>query len=227
MLDEPSVFAGTGDECPLPASSRRLPGRAFMTVGGDTVMLRFFDEGSEIIECSVEGAALLADDYRVLPPAVEAGTLAEADLWMADFNADDAAWFTLFLSGPGTANTWASEAVRQGLGSLITRHERWLADSGVNRASAAAYEHDALSRSLQYGLNMGPVHCMEVLARRLRLIEEAVSEDLSNPSFKRGQYYKKVALREGVSCMVPSLHQYVALELAKAVERRESEEAGG
>lgn len=50
------------------------------------------------------------------------------------------------LGGPETAAEWVR---RQGHLSLVARRDRWAAESGVLRASAACYEHGITSRCAQ------------------------------------------------------------------------------
>ena len=62
----------------------------------------------------------------------------------------------------------------------------WKAESGVGKNDRSVFEHEVLSRTLEFAatadaLNLRNLSFAEFILRRIQLIEEAVAEDPSNP----------------------------------------------
>ena len=116
----------------------------------------------------------------------------------------------------------------------MTRHEAWKSDSGVKKELAAVYEHEVLSRALQFagsvdGLNLTALSSCELMARRIQLIESAVREDALSPSYEGARHFMGVGGGRGGAFVVPSLQAHVAGELGKEAailkEKRKAREA--
>ena len=109
----------------------------------------------------------------------------------------------------------------------MTRHQRWVGESGVSASDRNIHEHEVLSLILHHGccwdgLNAPNIAALETAARRLQLIEEAVAENPSQPSWEGSQHYMGRDERRGGALMAPSLRTFVAGELGKeaAVQKR-------
>ena len=121
-------------------------------------------------------------------------------------------------SGPSTRGWFATQVVASGYGSLTARHTRWKAESGVGKNDRCVFEHEVLSRALEYAatsdaLNLRNFSFAEFLLRRIQLIEEAVSEDPSNPVYENARLYMGSEERRGGAIMAPTLRPHVPNEL--------------
>ena len=78
-------------------------------------------------------------------------------------------------------------------------------------------------------LNAGNLACLETVSRRLQLIEEAVAENPSAPSWEGASIFMGSVERRGGALMAPDLRAYVAGELGKEAaiqkEKRKAREA--
>ena len=233
MLDEPHEDFHIGDQFTLPAGAVRLGSRAPVTVGADVVVLKFLPENAHIDACVEARKAFLLDDCRVLPTTPDGLTFPEATGKMDQVDPSLARLPPTNLRGPAVAGKWLVEVLRVGRGSLVTRHERWSAESGVSRNSALCFEHEVLSRALQAaavldGINLKNMVFAEILLRRKQLLEEAVSEDPSNPSYEGAAHFMGTGSRRG-GFVHPDLKKFVAEEIGNEAailkEKRNAREA--
>ena len=118
----------------------------------------------------------------------------------------------------------------------MTRDHRWVRESGIGSADRSIYEHEVLSMILHHSvtwdmLQPGNLAGLEVAARRMQLIEEAVSENPEKPSWDGARVYMGTDEGRGGSVMAPGLRSYVASELGKSAaiqkEKRKAREAKG
>ena len=83
--------------------------------------------------------------------------------------------------GPRTALWWLQACSRSG-GTALTRHHRWVTEAGIPCGDRAVHEHQLLSRAVDFavmydGLNAPNLGCIEVLIRRMQLLESAQLDD--------------------------------------------------
>ena len=137
------------------------------------------------------------------------------------------------LQGPPTAAEWLEAVAAQGHVSLLSRHHKWISESGIKHTDRLVYEHEVLSRTIDVGMvwdgvNMKNTWFAELLLRRMQLLEHAVGEDPHNPSYKEAQHFMG-SNEVGGAYVAPSLQNFVATELGKQTailkEKRKSREA--
>ena len=234
VLDEPLEKYEIGTEVPLPAGASRLQDRSLVVIDGVTAVLKYLPEGAKVQDYVRERRAMLADDPRVLSVQQEARTLLEAVGEMVKVSRASFGAASSPLSGPETSEPWLKTVTTQGHGSLVTRHDKWSAESGVNRNSGPCHEHSVLSRAVQLGATVDGINVMnsvafELLLRRLQLIEEAVNEVPDQPSFEGARHFMGIADARGGAYVAPSLKRFVADELGKEAaimkEKRKAREA--
>ena len=236
MLDEPVGDYEVGREFDLPAAAVRLHSRALVTVDGEVAVLAYLPDGSDIEEYTKARRALLNEDSRVVTVEGRALTLRESVEAMRDDSRGSIDLPACPLGGPMVGGKWLDEVMKQGHISLVSRHERWAAESGVQRGSGLAFEHEALSRALQLlathdGFNLRVSAGAELMLRRLQLLEDAVGEDPSNPSYDGASHFMGQPSRRGGGFVHPELKKYVAEELGREAaimkEKRKAREARG
>ena len=98
------------------------------------------------------------------------------------------------------------------------------------------YEHELISKPVDLfimvdGLNVKQSEGIELLLRRLQLMEDAVAFNPSDPSFDGADHYMGTGERRGGALVAPSLRARVAAELGReaavAKEMRKAREAKG
>ena len=135
---------------------------------------------------------------------------------------DDPTW-SLPFGGPPTATYMLNRVAPSTVGGFVTRHDRWVAQSGVQQRSPIVYEHEVLSRALQFGvvwdrLNLRQCAMAEFMLRRMQLQEDVVAENPSSPTFDGARLYMGIEDRPGGAAMAPSLRAHVSAELGKEAE---------
>ena len=137
--------------------------------------------------------------------------------------------------GPAGAKYLFLKVARGGR-TYMTRHHRWVRESGVRGTDRNVHEHEVLSLVLHYAIvwdsyNIGNSAAMEIIARRLQLIEEAVSENPDALSWEGARLHVGLEERRGGALMMPNLRSFVASEMGKEAailkEKRKAKEAGG
>ena len=231
VLDEPTEGHDVGDQFSLPGGAMVLGDRCLVQVGGDVVTLKHLPGGTDIRHYARERQALLADDERVLPVADGPRSFGDA---VADMSRGGRSVGPPSpLDGPATAEWWLEAAAREHR-SLVTRSQRWRAESGVSKGSAIAYEHEVESRALELGatidgINLKKSVMCEFLLRRLQLAEAAVLENPDQPSFEGARHFLGIPDRRGGALVAPSLNAHVAAELGREAgilkEKRKAREA--
>ena len=230
-MDEPMGTHDVGDEVALPAGSVGVSDRALIELDGFVAVVRYLPHGENVPEYIARRKNMLADDPRTISVPSTSAMRSFADA-VHEMIEDETA--NIPLTGPRTAAYFVRSVVSAGHGGLVTRHDRWLRESGVSLGSAIAFEHQLISRALEMaatvdGLDLMNLGVMELLARRMQNIEEAVIENPSQPSFEGSEHYLGVSERKGGAIVAPSLKQHVASELAKEAailkERRKAREA--
>lgn len=134
------------------------------------------------------------------------------------------------LEGPRSAMWWLRATRRQGL-TPITRHNRWLVDSGA--ADRSTHEHEVLSQCIELAatvdqVNLASLISFEFLVRRLQLIEEAHVLAPSAPSYEGSEHWMGSGRRRGGVLVSPALAKHVASRVREetevAKERRKARE---
>ena len=138
------------------------------------------------------------------------------------------------LTGPRTALWLFKKVARSGAGTFVARHHRWARESGVPAKSKSVHEHQLLSHALDIfiqvdRLNAANVFGVELLARRLQLVEEVHVDTPENPSWEGSEHFMGDDARKGGALIAPSLKAHVASELQKESqimeEKRKAAEA--
>ena len=118
-------------------------------------------------------------------------------------------------------------------GGFVAQHDRWITNSGVNKGSPVAFEHEVLSRALQYGVTWGHLNLRtsamaEFLFRRMQLQEDVVVENPQNPVCEGAEYYMGVDEKRGGASTAPSLRQHASAEIGRDAailkEKRKAQE---
>ena len=216
----------------LPAGAVLLGAEfALVAIGQDVVKCRRLEAGSSISDDVRERKAFLADDIRVLTPSLEPRGLIEALKEMAGPRTSGPA---SPLAGPDSKSWWLDAVLRSGLG-LVARHHRWRSESGCNHLRLM-HEHEVLSRIVELlgthdGINLRQSEGVELALRRMQLMEEAVSESPSDPSFEGAEHFLGIQEKRGGALVAPSLRAHVAGELGREAailrEKRKAREAKG
>ena len=98
------------------------------------------------------------------------------------------------------------------------------------------HEHEVISRAVELlgsidGVNLRQSEGVELLLRRFQLMEEAVAESPSDPSFEGAEHFMGTQERKGGALVAPSLREHVAAELGREAaimkEKRKAREAKG
>ena len=136
------------------------------------------------------------------------------------------------LDGP-LSLAWFINAMANSGTTPLLRHGKWVAESGVGADSRSAHEHSILSHVLEKSmvvdqLNVVNLVSMEIVGRRLILLEEAHSVDPGAPSFEGWEHWLGLGERRAGVLIPPELSRFVAKrvgdEAAVAKERRKAKE---
>ena len=136
------------------------------------------------------------------------------------------------LDGPRSLGWFITAMANSGTTPLL-RHGKWVAESGVGADSRSAHEHSILSHVLEKSmvvdqLNVVNLVSMEIIGRRLILLEEAHSVDPGQPSFEGWEHWLGLGERRAGVLIPPELSRFVAKrvgdEAAVAKERRKAKE---
>ena len=112
-------------------------------------------------------------------------------------------------------------------------HSRWREASGIDRADRSRFEHETLCSILESALvydqlNVPSLASMELLIRRVQLIEDAHSGNPLHPSYERSHHFLGRPIGERGAVVDPALSSHVAqrlqAEAAVAKERRKQRE---
>ena len=227
VVDEPTETNNVGDLVALPPGAAVLGTRALVAIGGEIVALKRLDPGTDLAAYSAARKALLSDDMRVIPLKTRGFAEAAAEM--------TASAVATPLTGPRSADWLVTEISRSG-GGMVSRHMRWRRESGVKSGDRIIFEHEVVSRAVEYAAthdayNIRNSVSMEFLLRRLQLLEEAVAENLEQPSYDGAKHYLGVEERKGGALMAPALRAHVASELQRETailkEKRKAREARG
>ena len=233
VVDEPGSEVEIGDEYGLPARAAVVGDRALVQIGGEVTVMRFLNAGADVTAYVKARRELLAEDDRILAPKSSGRrTLAEAVGEMVEVPTPDGA--PRPITGPRTAAEWLSTVVVQGHTSLVSRHNRWVGECGLKHNDRLVYEHEVISRTLDTAIswdnsNIKNLWSCEMLLRRLQLLEHAVAEDPTNPSYEGASHFMGSTDMAGGGYIAPSLQSFVANELGKTTailkEKRKAREA--
>jgi hypothetical protein len=136
------------------------------------------------------------------------------------------------LDGPRSLGWFINDMANSGTTPLL-RHGKWVAESGVGADSRSAHEHSILSHVLEKSmvvdqLNVVNLVSMEIIGRRLILLEEAHSVDPGQPSFEGWEHWLGLGERRAGVLIPLELSRFVAKrvgdEAAVAKERRKAKE---
>ena len=115
----------------------------------------------------------------------------------------------------------------------LMRHSKWVSESGVRADSRSAHDHSILSHILENAvvidqLNVVNLVCLEIVRKRLILLEEAHPIDPGQPSFEGWEHWLGLGERRAGILIPPELSWHVAKkvgdESAVAKERRKAKE---
>ena len=163
-----------------------------------------------------------ANGYRVRPFPEAARMLEVSEMDEKDFPLDgprSSSWFLTAMANSGT--------------TPLHRHGKWVAESGVGADSRSAHEHSILSHVVEKAitidqLNVVNLVSLEIVVRRLILLEEAHSVDPGAPSFEGWEHWLGLGERRAGVLIPPELSRHVARkvgdEAAVAKERRKAKE---
>ena len=233
VLDEPSVELKVGTPIAWPAGTVVQKGVALVEVEGDMVKVRFLAAGTDVDDYAHSRQQFLVRDPRVLPRPLDRS---DGEFRTIARDMEEDALLSLPFGGPKTAGFMVEHAAPSSVGGFVARHDRWRAASGVGARTPILYEHEVLSRALQYAvvhdfLNLKALACVEFLMRRMQLLEDVVAENPSAPSFEAASHYMGSAERAGGAVMAPSLRAHVSGELGREAailkEKMKAREARG
>ena len=102
----------------------------------------------------------------------------------------------------------------------VAHHQQWLLHSGVDRTRAQAHEHFIHSCVLEFAacfdaLRLENLISMELIGRRLQLIERAFLDSPTAPDFSYAQEYLSLVPHQEGSVRAPNLEAFVAEELRR------------
>ena len=233
ICDEPGAAYEIGDEYGLPGGAVVAGDRALVSIGADTVVLKNLVAGADITAYVKSRRELLAEDDRILAPlANRQRTMPESITAMIEVPTP--AGTPQPIQGPRTAGEWLTTVVTQGHTSLTSRHNKWVTESGIRNTDRLCYEHEVISKALDISMiwdnsNLKNLWGSEILLRRLQLLEHAVAEDPSNPSYEGSMHFMGSFDSSAGGFVAPSLQTYVAAELGKSTailkEKRKAREA--
>jgi len=130
------------------------------------------------------------------------------------------------LEGPRTLSWIAREMGKVG-GGPMQHHQRWRTSAKVDDSDRSVHEHEVLCLALELGgcydqMELGSLAAFEVLARRLRLLEESKAAG-GAAAYEGAKFF--LGSRRGGTLMAPTLSRHVATRLQEEVavmkERRE------
>ena len=136
------------------------------------------------------------------------------------------------LSGPRVGG-WMMRSIANSGTTPIMRHSKWTAESGVGGESRSAHEHFLLSHIIEKAcvydqLNIMNCSCIELVVRRMILLEEAHSINAQHPNFEGAEHWLGLGERRAGVLIPPSLSQFVAKKVAEDTavqkERRKARE---
>ena len=232
IYDAPASTGSVGDPIAVPAGSTIAGSHALVMIGGEAVLAKYLEAGTSLYEYIEKRRVFLADDSRILAAPVPRAE--EATMTVVGAMYDDPE-ITLPIDGPKTALFLADRVAKSG-GSFVTRHHRWVRESGIGPTDRNVFEHEVLSHLLHYSatwdhLDITNSAGLELAGRRLQLIEEAVSENPSQPSWEGSRHYMGLEQRRGGAVLDTGLRAFVATELGKEAavvkEKRKAREARG
>jgi hypothetical protein len=235
VIDEPGSAYNVGERIALPAAALILGNQALVDVSGngtEILKCRLIAQGENIDDYTTERRALLADDHRTLPQPSTIVQGSEVEL-IREMTKKDNLLFPN-LEGPRTAD-WILQNVAQMTGAGFgVRHTRWVRESGVSQNDRSVYEHQLLSKVLEAAISVDRLNAknlmsIELVARRLQLIEEVIADNPSQPSWENSNLYMGWSERRGGALMDPTLRAHVATRLSAETailkERRKAREA--
>ena len=136
------------------------------------------------------------------------------------------------ISGPRTLLWLLREVSKTGSGPRA-RHHRWVIEASVGVGDRSRYEHEVLSEILELActydcLNAPNIGALELVGRRLQLIEEAHSSSPGAPCYDGSEHFMGTQLKPGGALVAPMLANHVMeklkMESGIAKERRTADE---
>jgi hypothetical protein len=200
-LDQPLAEYDAGELFQLPAHSPTLRGKYWGLIDGQPASFISSRGGESGGVLALPGGPL---GFR--PPrgaASAAGRRREEFLhpWSRTWKSSSHTVAATPLAGPPTVS-WLLDSVATQGRDLLTRHHRWVAETGVKPGTAAVFEHQILSIFLQYGATVDRfiiknLTAFELAARRMQLHERAVSESPEGPSCEGARHFLGIQERRG------------------------------
>jgi len=233
VIDEPTFSHEVGKEIvSLPSGAQVLGSRALVVIDGEPTVVKFLSEGVKVQDYVHARQAFLCVDRRIqfCPQVDDHQPIASLVREMKDIKGG----LPTPIEGTPVASWFLSQATEGSGASLIARHHRWRAESGVRGSLPCVYEHETLSQALDLGvrvdrLNMKNLVMVEFLLRRMQLHENAILENPEAPSYEGARFWMGISERKGGALIAPSLQSHVASELSKDAailkEKRKAREA--
>jgi hypothetical protein len=233
VIDEPTYNHEVGKEIvSLPAGAQVLGTRALVVIDGESTVVKLLAEGVKINDYVHARQAFLCVDRRIqfCPLLEDHQPVATLIREMKDIKGGLASP----IEGTPVASWFLNQATEGTGASLVARHHRWRAESGVRGSLPCVYEHETLSQALDLGvrvdrLNLKNLVMVEFLLRRMQLHENAILENPDAPSYEGARFWMGMSERKGGALIAPSLQTHVASEFSKEAailkEKRKAREA--
>ena len=133
------------------------------------------------------------------------------------------------LEGPPTIRESIESILRRTPGSFMSHHDRWGADSQIDKGARSIHEHKVLCLASQFGIDVDGLNVKNLVSfqyvnRRRLLLEEAHKDDPAYPVFEGASHYMGDEVSGCGVAIAPTLRAHVAVEMGKdaaiAKERR-------
>ena len=197
--------------------------------GGGLAALRASLRGEAAAEGGAEEDEV--DDFRILPIARDAVTKERYREWRTvAARATEKEFDDWVLEGPRTALWMGRQLSREG-GGPLAHHQRWKAALKLDEHDRAGHEHEHLATMWELAgsydqLSIGSLACVEVLARRMQLLEEAKGGS-GAAAYEGARHF--LGWRRPGALVAPALSRFVAErmkeETAILKEKRKADEA--
>eukprot|EP00971_Amphidinium_carterae_P335962 6472068-Amphidinium_carterae.2 len=126
------------------------------------------------------------------------------------------------LEGPRSLLWLVKQLARSNM-NFRHHHEAWVRNSGIRGNDRAVHEYKSLTRLLDYAVSYDQLQvcnlaCLEVVARRLVIIEEAYRLQPEAPSYGHAEYMSGVLEKEDGTLIPPALKKHTAERLKADAE---------